>query len=157
VANKLLQHFAGFSIPDADFAVDVGAGQPAPVGTEYQPVGLFQPGVGKADNFLPRVGDAEKLVKEISAKTFYMNLTQQIVAEDGRVTASIGPVEQDLDGHIIQQLGHTMRFYGQLYRPTWDEVVTRLNLMADDIVEWLADCPLFDEDRLKLLKPAIAA
>lgn len=110
-----------------------------------------------AFNFLPRVGDAEKLVKEISAKTFYMNLTQQIVAEDGRVTASIGPVEQDLDGHIIQQLGHTMRFYGQLYRPTWDEVVTRLNLMADDIVEWLADCPLFDEDRLKLLKPAIAA
>lgn len=111
-----------------------------------------------AVNFLPRVGDTEKLVKEIStATTIYMNLTQQIVAEDGRVTATIGPVEQDLDGHIVQQLGHTMQFYGQLYRPTWDEAVTRLNLTADDIVEWLADCPLFDEDRLKLLKPAIAA
>jgi Domain of unknown function (DUF4209) len=110
-----------------------------------------------AFNFLPRVGDAEKLVKEISAKTFYLNLTQQIVAENGRVTASIGSVEQDLNGHIVQQLGHTIQFYGQLYRPAWDEAVTRLNLTADDIVEWLADCPLFDEDRLKLLKPAIAA
>ena len=72
-----------------------------------------------AVNFLPRVGDAEKLVKEISSKTIFMNLTQQIVAEDGRITATIGPVGQDLDGHIVQQLGHAMQFYGQLYRPAW--------------------------------------
>lgn len=110
-----------------------------------------------AVNFLPRVGEAEKLVTEISSKTIYMNLIQQIIAEDGRVTATIGPVEQDLDGHIVQQLGHTMQFYGQLYRPTWDEAVARLSLTADDIVEWLAECPLFEEDRLKLLTPAIAA
>lgn len=108
-------------------------------------------------NFLPRVGEAEQLVTEISSKTIYMNLTQQIIAEDGRVTATIGPVEQDLDGHIVQQLGRTMQFYGQLYRPTWDEAVARLSLTADDIVEWLAKSPLFEEERLKLLTPAIAA
>lgn len=111
-----------------------------------------------AVNFLPHVGDAKKLVKEISSKTtIYMNLTQQIIAEDGRVTATIGPVDHDLDGHIVQQLGNTMQFYGQLYRPAWDEAVARLSLTADDIIAWLAGCPLFDEDRLKLLKPAIAA
>jgi hypothetical protein len=110
-----------------------------------------------AVNFLPRVGDAEKLVKEISSKTIFMNLSQQIVAEGGRVTATIGPVDQDLDGHIVQQLGHIMQFYGQLYRPAWEEAVTRLSLTTDDIIAWLAQCSLFDEDRLKLLEPAIAA
>ena len=110
-----------------------------------------------AVNFLPRVDDAERLVKEIGSNAIYMNLTQQIVAEDGRVTASIGPVKNDLDGHVVQQLGQTMQFYGQLYRPAFEEAVTRLQLTVDDIIAWLAECPLFTDDRLKLLKPAIAA
>lgn len=111
-----------------------------------------------AAQFLPSVNDTELLVKNIAAETFYMNVfTQQIVAEDGRLVASIGPVGEDLDGHVVQQLGRTMQFLGQLYRPTLEKAVSRLHLTADDFIAWLAESPLFLEDRLKLLKPAIAA
>ncbi len=110
-----------------------------------------------AVNFVPQVNDTEKIIREVSSNTIYMNLTQAIVADDGRVTATIGPVCDDLDGHIIQQLGLVNQFYGQIFRPTIEEAMRRHQLTDDDIANWLAGSPLFDADRLQLLKPAIAA
>jgi hypothetical protein len=111
-----------------------------------------------AVNFLPRVKDTEKLVKDIASQTFFMNVfTQQISTEDGRVTATIGPVAEDLDGHVVQQLGQTMQFLGQLYRPTIEKAVATHQFTADDCVEWLYDCPLFVADRMPLLKQAFAS
>jgi len=114
--------------------------------------------IGKlARTFLPSVGDTEKLVKEIASEAIYMRLRQQIVAEDGRVTATIGPVSEDLDGHVVQQLNLVIQFYSQLFRPAMEESISRLSLTEDDIITWLAKCPLFTEDRLKLLRVAIGA
>lgn len=108
-------------------------------------------------NFVPQVDDTERLIREISSNTIFMNLTQTIVADDGRVAATIGPVSDDLEGHVVQQLGLTNQFYGQIFRPALEEAVRRHQLTDDDIVDWLSESPLFDEDRLQLLKPAIAA
>jgi hypothetical protein len=110
-----------------------------------------------ARKFLPSVDDTEKLVKEIASKTIYMHIRQQVVAEDGRVTASIGPVSEDLNGHVVQQLNLVIQFYGQLFRPAMEESISRLSLAEDDFIVWLADCQLFTEDRLKLLRAAIGA
>lgn len=107
--------------------------------------------------FVPHVDDTERLIRVISSNTVFMNLSQNIVADDGRVAATIGPVVDDLEGHIVQQLGLTNQFYGQIFRPTMEEAVRRHQLTEDDIVDWLAESPLFDEDRLQLVKPAIAA
>jgi len=110
-----------------------------------------------AVNFLPHMDDAERLVRETASNSIYMNLTQSIVADDGRVTATIGPVADDLEGHVVQQLGQTMQFYGQIYRHAIEAATRLLTLVAYDFIAWLGDSPLFVEDRLQLLKPTFTA
>ena len=97
-----------------------------------------------AVNFVPQVDDTERLVREISMQTIFMNLTQTIVADDGRVAATIGPVGEDLEGHVVQQLGLTNQFYGQIFRPTIEEAVRRHQLaMMTSLIGWLkAPCSM---------------
>jgi hypothetical protein len=111
-----------------------------------------------AMNFVPSVNDTERLVKDIASETILMNVfTQQVVAEDGRTTASVGPIGEDLEGHVVLQLGKTMQFLGQLFRPTMEQAVTRHDLKANDFVEWLGESPLYLSDRMQLLNQAFAS
>jgi hypothetical protein len=111
-----------------------------------------------AANFLPSVDDTRKLVKDIASKSFVMNVfTQEVVTDDGRVTASIGPISSDLEGHVVQQLNLTIQFLSQLYRPTLERAIDRHRLTSDDFVTWLRECPLYTEDRVPLLRRVFAA
>jgi hypothetical protein len=111
-----------------------------------------------AIDFLPNVKDTEKLVKELASQTQFMNIfTQEVTTEDGRVVASIGPVAEDLEGHIVLQMCQMMKAKGQIYRPAMEQAISRLGFSARDVVAWLSGCLLFDEARHPLLESAIEA
>ncbi len=111
-----------------------------------------------AINFLPNVEGTEKLVKELASQTQFMNIfTQQVTAEDGRVVASIGPVAEDLEGHVVLQMCQMMKAKGQIYRPAMEQAITRLGFNAGDVIKWLSGSPLFEEARYPLLESAVEA
>lgn len=80
-----------------------------------------------AFNFLPNVEDTEKLVKDIASKSIVMNFRQEIIAEGGRVTATVGGVDEDLDGHVVQQLCRTIQFHSQIFRLAIETAVERMD------------------------------
>lgn len=111
-----------------------------------------------ASFFLPKVKETEEQVRDLNSQFPLMGVfTSQIVTEDGRIAASVGSVEDDLDGHVVRHISQTMQFLGMWHRGVMEKAKASLNLTAADVVDWLSASPLFHPERLEILKRALSA
>jgi len=101
-----------------------------------------------AFSYIPEKDKVEEQLKDISKKAPVSFLfSQKIINNEGRTIASVGPLEEDIKGHMILQISQNMQFESPLLRWTIDKLISKFNLNAEKLVNYLYKSPIFDEKR----------
>jgi hypothetical protein len=109
-------------------------------------------------NFLPDKEEVTTQVKEQSKKTVLQFLmTQSIQDHKGRPIAKIGPLQEDLDGHIVLHMSRNMSFSTIFLRLILERLQDKFNLSPQSISDFLYKSPLFEPDRMPIINAGLQA
>ncbi|MCD6239868.1 MAG: DUF4209 domain-containing protein [Thermotogae bacterium] len=101
-----------------------------------------------AVNYIPKKNEAVNQLQDLSKKAPIQFLfPQRIMDDEGRVIATVGSLEGDIDGHIILQISQNMEFSSSFLRETLNAFINKFNLSTTDIMNYLYESPIFDERR----------
>lgn len=108
--------------------------------------------------YVPKKDEVTKQLKDLSQKAPISFLfTRKIIDEEGREIVAVGSLEEDIDGHIGLQISQNMQFGSFFLRETINKFIKKFNINTEDIVNYLYECPIFDERRKKLFEIGIEA
>jgi len=107
--------------------------------------------------YIPRKNKVIKQLEELSKKAPTFFFTHKIQDHEGRVIASVGSLEEDIDGHIILQISQNMQFASFFLRETINALIHKFNLDEKTIVDYLYESPIFEEKRKKFFIKGINA
>ncbi len=108
--------------------------------------------------FIPSKDKVAEQVKNLSEKaplSFMMPI--QIQGHKGRVVATIGGIDENLDKHVVLQLYQNMRLEGFFLRHVYEGIHDKFNLTADKIMDFLYESPVFFKDKKEIIKRGIDA
>ncbi|WP_442591928.1 DUF4209 domain-containing protein [Pedobacter sp. AW31-3R] len=83
--------------------------------------------------------------------------TQQLIDSRGRPIITIGPLEEDFDGHLIKEISNNLTIQSITLRFLIDEMISKFGFNSSDILEKLKDCPVIDQHRLKIIEKGLDA
>jgi hypothetical protein len=75
----------------------------------------------------------------------------------GRPVAKLGPLADDLDGHVAAHTSQKIAIGALFLRRVIEEMTTRYGVGADQAIGWLGESPLFDPARLPILRRGLEA
>ncbi len=108
--------------------------------------------------YIPEKDKAINQLKDLSQKTPISFLfTRKIIDEEGREIAQVGPLQEDIDGHIVHQISQNMQFESYFLRETISRLIEKFNLSAKVIIDYLYESPIFDERRKEFFEIGIDA
>jgi len=109
-----------------------------------------------AIHYLPKKGEAIKELTDLSKEAPISFLfTRKIQDSSGRIIATVGPLKEDFDGHVISQISQNISFSSIFLRDTIKALICKFDLEAETIVDYLYESPIFEEDRKDLIKKGI--
>lgn len=104
-----------------------------------------------AFKYTPTKNETEKQIKDLSSKfVFQYVIKTSILDEKGQAVATIGPLDEDLDGHIVQQMSQNLSFAVPFLREVINATISKFNLTSDIIVDELFKSPIFRPDKKAL-------
>ncbi|KXX70957.1 DUF4209 domain-containing protein [Flammeovirga sp. SJP92] len=109
-------------------------------------------------NFLPKKDEVKERVFElakVSPLTFL--IPTNIQDYKGRVVATIGSIEDDIDGNIIHQLSQNLSFQSIFLRNVFSRIISDKILNTNDFISFLENSVVFEESRLTIIKRGIQA
>jgi len=108
--------------------------------------------------YIPRKDEVKKQLDELSkiAPLIYL-ITHKIQDHEGRVISTVGPLEEDLEGHIALQVSQNMNIESFFLRETIKALVKKFNFDAATIVNYLYESPIFEEKRRKFFIKGLEA
>jgi hypothetical protein len=95
-------------------------------------------------------------LKSSKAPISYL-FTQQIVDSKGRVLTTIGPIEEDFEGHLVRETANEFSMQSITLKFLIDEMINKFGLNSDDILNTLKDCPAIDDNRMKIIERGLDA
>jgi len=102
--------------------------------------------------FLVDRAEVEKQVKKSAAAgPLLSHLSISLRDEDGRAVASVGSVDDDLDGRVAFQMNHNLQLGSPFLRYALDRLVTKYALTRESILEYIGRSPTFPESRLPII------
>jgi Domain of unknown function (DUF4209) len=111
-----------------------------------------------AEYFVPSADAARTFLETMKNSAPLLSLIPiAVVGGDGRTTARIGSIEDDLEGRLLRQLGQTIGFYQPFLTHVLMQLSLRHHPTVDNILEALYDSPLFIESRRELLRDGVLA
>lgn len=111
-----------------------------------------------ATQFLPSREESENQLTKISRKSplqFYM--TKRIQDHKGRVVAEIGPLLEDMNGHVVFQISQNMGISSFFLREVIEVFLSKFNPTPEDILDQLYCSPVFDPDKKSLINRGLAS
>ncbi len=149
------------------------------VNAELKPISTsFEIPREKIDNYLNQMhaGEPEIILQRIAvkhipskdhAKDQVLNLSKvapiqylighKIQDNKGRVVASIGPLENDLEGHMVRQISQNLSFSSLFMRMIYEQGIDRKLLSEGVIMNYLLDSPIIANDRFEIIKRGLKA
>jgi hypothetical protein len=107
-------------------------------------------------NYIPQKNKVESQVKELAKKAPISYLiTKEISDEHGRPVAKIGPLEEDLQGHTIQQLSQNLAIESVILRPVFESLIKKHPTFGDLFIEYIYHSVVFEEDRKTIIELGI--
>lgn len=108
--------------------------------------------------YIPRKDEVIQQLKNLSQKApISFLVTQKILDKEGRPIATIGPLGEDIDGHIVLQLSQNMQINSFLLHETLKALINKFNLDTESIINYLYESPIFDEKRRGFFTQSIKA
>lgn len=110
-----------------------------------------------AIQFLPKKGRIEQQVLELAKNHPLTYLfTKTLQDHKGRPVATIGGIEDDLEGNTIHQLSQVMGYESFFLRHSINKVIETYTATADDICNFIFTSPIFEESKKELIKCGIS-
>ena len=111
-----------------------------------------------AIGYIPIKEQAKEQLLELSkqAPLNYL-LNQHIQDEKGRVIATVGPLKDDLEGHVIRQLSDSLYFSVYFLRQVISESIQKFSLGADEVTRFIEVNPTVDPSRLEIINKGLNA
>ncbi|WP_042719991.1 DUF4209 domain-containing protein [Flavobacterium sp. B17] len=81
----------------------------------------------------------------------------QFQDEKGRVVATIGSLEDDLEGHIIIQVSQNLSFSSFFLRSVFQESIHKKGLCKEQILKFIENSPIINNDRLEIINRGLDA
>jgi len=111
-----------------------------------------------AIHYIPKKDQVENQLKDLAQKAPISYLIpQQIQDHQGRPIASIGSLEDDLIGNIVHLSAQNMRISVVFLRRVMEEFISRFKLTPQNVVDYLYQSPVFDEDKREIILNGIRA
>lgn len=108
--------------------------------------------------FLPMHERTVQEIHEQAKKTPLQSLFRQVIQDpDGHPVAEIGPLAEDLEGHIARHISHSMRFDSVLLRKALEVLQKRHGAFTDGVLEYLYESPVFSPHQKTLLAAGLEA
>ncbi|MBV5123664.1 DUF4209 domain-containing protein [Bacillus halotolerans] len=82
-------------------------------------------------------------------------ISKSIIDHNGRKVAEIGSIEEDLNGHIIQQISQNLRIQSFFLNKVIKRLIDHHSLDSEKLLEIIMRSPVFLEERRELLKKSI--
>lgn len=98
-----------------------------------------------AIHYIPRRNEIEKQLYDLSRIApigFLIN--KQITDEQGRCVATIGSLEEDLDGNVVIQTSQNLNISAIFLNAVLDRTIKKFSLDSDKLVNYLFHSPVFD-------------
>jgi hypothetical protein len=121
---------------------------------------------GPSGEVLARIGvrfyeDPERVKAQLKkhaavAPTLHL-ISSQILDSDGRVCATVGPLQQDLDGHIAKQMAENARLSEHFLQLVLDRVLGTGQITRQDILAFLQRAIAFRSERMSNIEIALDA
>ena len=106
--------------------------------------------------YIPKRGEVIKQLNDVYKESPIQFLfTRKIQDSSGRIIASVGPLQEDLDSHIVLQIAQNMSYSSPFLRDTIKALICKFDLEAETIVNYLYESPIFEENRKGLIKKGI--
>lgn len=81
----------------------------------------------------------------------------QLQDEKGRVIATIGSLEDDLEGHIVRQVSQNLSFSSIFLRAIFQESVNKKGLDKNQILKFIEKTPIINKDRFEIIDRGLDA
>ncbi|MBI3810007.1 MAG: DUF4209 domain-containing protein [Nitrospirae bacterium] len=108
--------------------------------------------------YIPKRGEVEKQLHDLSRRAPLSFLfTKQLMDHRGRVVATIGSLEDDPDGHVVNQMSQNMHVVSVFLAAVLDRAINKFSVSEDALLNYLLLSPLFDGEQGKFLVTATHA
>jgi len=111
-----------------------------------------------AAEFIPRKDTTENQVRDIArAAPLSFLVTKQIQDHQGRPVAAVGSLDEDLEGNLVYQMSQNMRISAVSLNWVLKASATRCGVSPEILLQYLYQCPLFQEDRKEIIRAGLDA
>lgn len=111
-----------------------------------------------AVNFTPDADETRKHLREIQDIAPLMSLFSVVkVSSDGLPSAKIGSLEEDPDGRLHMEIANRISTYIPFLIRVIDSLREKYKPSPEEIIDWLAQSPVFHESRREFLNEGLKA
>ncbi len=111
-----------------------------------------------AIHFIPKKDQVEQQVLSLAKNhplTYFFTKTLQ--DHKGRPVATIGGIEEDLEGHVIHQLSQNMSLDSFFLKHSFKKTLEVYEVSADDLTSFILQSPIFEESKNDIVKKGVKA
>ena len=108
--------------------------------------------------YIPIKEQVKEQIFDLSKKaplTFLIG--HQLQDEKGRVIATIGSLEDDLEGHIVRQVSQNLSFSSIFLRAIFQESINQKGLDKEEILKFIENSPIINADRFEIISRGLEA
>lgn len=98
-----------------------------------------------------------QLMKLKQGAPLHLITPQHVLDGKGRPIATIGPLDEDLDGRVAAQTVQNAAVTGVFLRRTVEEMIKRFRVNGEVVLEWIGESPIFEEAKYDLLRRGLDA
>lgn len=111
-----------------------------------------------ANQYIPNKEKAKEQIFDLSKNSpFIFLITQQIQDDKGRVVATVGSLETDIEGHIVRRISENLAFSAMFLRLVMYELVNNKGLNKTHILAFIKKTPIINNDRFVIIERALDA
>ena len=111
-----------------------------------------------AVHYIPHRGEVENQLRELAQNAPISFLVSHAIVDDqGRTVAEVGPLEHDLEGNVLKQMGQNLGLSVPWLREAMARGFDRGLFSVSVLLEHLMGSPLFSESRRKVLENGLDA
>ena len=108
--------------------------------------------------FTPDSKKVEEQVKKLAEVAPLMSiLSANIMGNDGRDIATVGSVENDLEGRVVLQMAQNLQIESIFLQRAIEELAKRFGLGSQELIGELYKSPVFEESRRVIIKKGLDA
>jgi hypothetical protein len=109
-------------------------------------------------NYIPIKEDVKKQLFQLAkAAPFQFMISSALQDDKGRVVATIGSLENDLEGHIVRQISQSLTFSSLFMHLIIEKAKEKFPLSKTDILNYIGHSPIIDKSRLPIIEVALNA